>query len=136
MILQNTELYLYNYKTSEIYDIMIVLTHGVYVKSLSTIDVNDHLKVFPIEIHLGGTIYGNIGVRSNKVTPGIITLFFTNREVQKQWVFILEQATHNYNIKNYYQLCDKRKKKESQRYKLEKKFTSMQMSVFQNFNYV
>lgn len=79
MILQNTELYLYNYKTSEIYDTMIVLTHGVYVKSRSTIDVNDHLKVYPIEIHLGGTIYGNIGVSSNKVTPGIITLFFTNR---------------------------------------------------------
>lgn len=102
MILQNTELYLYNSKTSVEYETMVVLTHGVYVKGCKAIEVNDHLKVFPVEIQVGGTIYGNIGVRSNTVTPGIITLFFSNREVQRQWVHILEQATHNYNIKNYY----------------------------------
>ena len=102
MVIQNTELYLYNSPHSEKYETMIVLTHGVFVKSCEEIDINDHNKVFPVEIQLGGTIYGNIGVRSNTVTPGIVTLFFNNREVQKQWVHILEQATHNYNIKNYY----------------------------------
>ena len=98
--------------------------------------INDRLKMYPIEIHVGGTVYGNIGIKSNTVIPGVITLFFEEREIQDQLVDRLQQATHNYNIKDFYKFSEKPKRKDSKRYRMCKKVTTMNNNIIANLDYV
>lgn len=110
MVLTNQELYFYLDKDQPKYTQMIILTPGVFVKSLSYIPVDPdqgspHCKVFPIELYVGGQI-GNIGkeqVKLCKSNPsGIITLYFGTEDAQALWNKFLEKATGSYKIKDFY----------------------------------
>lgn len=72
MILSNQELYIYNSKKNQDYKDLLIMTPGVFIKALPAISLSpqdiqqkiyeyEHQKVYPIEIHLGGST-GNVGV--------------------------------------------------------------------------
>lgn len=110
MVLTNQELYLYLDKDQPSYTHMVVLTPGVFVKSLSYIAVNPDQgssqgKVYPIELYVGGQL-GNIGNEQVKLCKGnslgIITLYFDTQDAHSRWSKFLEKATGSYVIKDFY----------------------------------
>ena len=112
MVLTNQELYLYSKKDSTKHQKLIILSPGVFVRSLppQTVERSSNKdaknpKIYPIELSIGGNI-ANIGIEpvilSQGNQNGIITLFFEDQEVHHKWTKFFEEATGNYNIKDYY----------------------------------
>lgn len=70
MVLTNQELYLYNDRYHDDYNNLLILTPGVFVKSLPAINFtadkpphNQEVnKAFPIELFVGGSKFGKQGV--------------------------------------------------------------------------
>lgn len=85
MVLSQNELYFYADQESEAHYRVVILSPGVFVQQLNVLNINkcdqEVTRVFPIELYVGGSTLGNIGVDSNKCTdPGLITLFFETLE--------------------------------------------------------
>jgi hypothetical protein len=98
--LRNEELYMYNdYKIPEeqrklLY--MVVLTPGVFIKSMKHISLDKNLaeiislsKLYPIEIFVGGPT-GNEGIQPCSTTGGnrngVFTIFLKDESHQKKWM--------------------------------------------------
>ena len=69
MVLTNQELYLYNDRYHADYNNLLILTPGVFVKSLPAINFTADKphnqvvnKAFPIELFVGGSKFGKQGV--------------------------------------------------------------------------
>ena len=81
MVLSQNELYFYYDLDSKVHYRVVILTPGVFVQQANAVNVGkgdqEFTKAWPLEIFVGGSTLGNVGIHANKcLDPGLITIFF------------------------------------------------------------
>ena len=123
IVLKNSELYIYSDKSSEVENMMLVLSPRVFVRVEPEIKVTDSqvslltdkplTKVFAVILIIGGEFYTNQGIHKASMYDGDyrgrVTLFFKSQDTQLSWKHFFERATGNFQFSEYYKISEKRK---------------------------